>query len=477
MLKSNLSHRPHRRISEGENPRLWWNYAITAIRHVIQDREEQWTWQYLYKRKETKTAYMRLFAKKELMMSTPTEMQKLNDMEKELNVADIKLYRTFVRRYLQMLRHEQEKDDDSQLRKDVWELVRGYLGDFATKDLDTAPSSAGWFSMLSWSSTARKEDPRWEETADEVEYVMGWETPESEQSEIEPQTETESPKPSSEVLRTSQEAKPKEKNGDKETLPESPQSYSVMAAKPLTFGIENINARPSTGNTFLLVDLRLLKGSLTLRRGQDHGDNSSQTIAAISFTGFRPIFQIFSQPNEPNAPSTWEFNSTLSTLIVTDESDPSSKFKKIVQAPRPQDNTDGSVSVVHDDDPDFDSKIWENPLLSLNAAQLSPRSGFNMRIEMRLEESLIFYHRQFVEEIVHFFRPPDKHETLNALFDAMVEVTKEYANEAIEDLRKTQPEVNRAALEFAINETRSNIIQLDLKAPLIIFPEEYLHYR
>ena len=96
-----------------------------------------------------------------------------------------------------------------------------------------------------------------------------------------------------------------------------------------------------------------------------------------------------------------------------------------------------------------------------------------MRVEIRLEESLIFYHRQFVEEIARFFRPPDKHETLNALFDAMMEATKEYASETMDNLRTAEAPLTRSALEFAITETRANIIQLDLKAPLIIFPEKY----
>ena len=96
-----------------------------------------------------------------------------------------------------------------------------------------------------------------------------------------------------------------------------------------------------------------------------------------------------------------------------------------------------------------------------------------MRVEMRLEESLIFYHRQFVEEIVRFFKPPDKHETLNALFDAMMEATKEYASETMDSLFVADQPMSRGALEFAITETRPNIIELNLKAPLIIFPEKY----
>jgi Repeating coiled region of VPS13 len=262
----------------------------------------------------------------------------------------------------------------------------------------------------------------------------------------------------------------------KQELPKAPQSYESFASKSLSFGIKHIPSFPSSADVFLLVDLRLAKGSLTLRRRHNQTD-SNHPLAAIKFTGFRPIFRTFTMPNEPNALPTWEFTSKLSKLIVIDESHPMSKFKKIVQAPRPA--ADGSAPLVVDSDDsspvDFDDPaLWRNPLFSLNAAQLSPKTGFNLRVDMRLEESLIFYHRRFVEEIVRFFKPPDKHETLNALFDAMMEATKEYASEKIENLRTADAPTTRSALEFAVTETLPNIIQLDLKAPLVIFPEEYL---
>lgn len=441
---------------------------------------------------------MRLFAKNELKIATPAEAQELLNMEKELSVADIMWFRTLTRRYLQMLRHEEEKEEDSKIKKEAWGLIREHLGDFATKDLDTAPSSGGWLSMISWVGTStKKEDPRWEETPEEIEYVLGWqnpedgvaatdsarsppkdvsEAPEAAQSDIDTSKQpTDVYNPSStDIVRYSSEST--KENGD--VLPEFPQSYASVAAKPFSFGIEHISPHSSNANEFLFVDIRLLKGSLTLRRGRHQNSNDGTTLAAISFSGFRPILRVFTQPNEADALPTWEFTSTLTKLIVTDESNPMSKFKKIVQAPRPSGNEDGSAQTVDAEGIDLasdfdDPKLWDSPLLSLNAAQLSPKTGFNLRVEMRLEESLIFYHRTFVEEIVRFVRPPDKHETLNALFDAMMEATKEYATETIDSLRVAEQPLPRSALEFAITETKANIIQLDLKAPLIIFPEEY----
>jgi len=427
---------------------------------------------------------MRLFAKRELQVATPVETQTLETMEKELSVNDIKWFRTLTRRYLQMLRHEKEEDTDTKVKKDVWDLIRQHLGDFATKDLDTQPSSGGWLSMLSWGGGAtKKEDPRWEETSGEIAYVMGWQTAE-EDLDSQSSLVTDDPldadgKKSSDNARSNEGVStdpPRPSSKDDSLLP-TPQPYSVIAKKPFQFGIEHISPYPFNADTLLLVDVRLLRGSLTLRRGQHQGVNANKTIAAISFQGFRPIFKIFTQSTETNAAPTWDFTSTLARLLVTDESNPLSKFKKIVQAPRPKDDVDGSASVLDFDDStseaDFDAPdLWNEPLLLLNASQLSPKTGYNKRVEIRLEESLIFYHRQFVEEIVRFFRPPDKHETLNALFDAMMEATKEYATETMDKIRTADGPLTRSALEFAITETRANVIEMHLKAPLIIFPEE-----
>jgi len=508
-LKSNLKYRPHRRISDGESPRLWWDYAITAIRHVIREREEAYTLPFLTARREKRIAYARLFAKRELKIATPVEAQTLAGMEKELSVVDIKVFRTLTRRYLQMLRHEEPPlDTESELKREVWALVKDTLGDITVKEVDSAPSPGGWLSMFSWGGgSAKKEDPRWEESAGEVAYVVGWTHSEDELSSspsplqsprrevhsslmdaqaassdsvpATPEARPATPKTSSDLKtpetpfrpRTTQ---PSTQSNRGDRLPESPQSYAVMAAKALAFGIDHISPYPTNANEFLLLDIRMLKGSLTLRRGRNEHHTP---LASTTFNGFRPVFRLFTFPNEENAPPTWVFTSTLAKLLVTDESLPTSKFKKIVQAPRPSvDDGRASVVTVDEDLPAsaaFDSPdLWENPLLFLNAAQLAPKTGYDKRVEIRLEESLIFYHKGFVEEIVRFFKPPDKHETLNALFDAMMEATREYASETMDSLRTAEAPMSRTALEFAITESRANLIEMHLKAPLIIFPEE-----
>jgi len=421
-------------------------------------------------------------------------------MEKDLSVTDIKYFRTLTRRYLQMLRHEEPSENDSELKKEVWGLVKDILGDIALKDVDSAPSSSGWLSMLSWGGgSTKKEGPRWEETPGEVAYVVGWINSEDELANTSPpqsllqvdsipldvlaassdsfaamtsEDKTSLDFRSSEASARSRRTKSSERS-ERETLPESPESYHVMAAKRLEFGINHISPYPTSAKEFLFIDIRMLKGSLTLRRGHYEGHTP---LASIAFNGLRPVFRYFTSPDETDSPSTWALQSTLANLIVTDESLPTSKFKKIVQAPRPA--ADGRASTIKYERPpnkaDFDaSALWENPLLFTSVAQLDPKTGYKQRVEIRLDETLIFYHRRFLEEIVRFFKPPAKEETLTALFNAMMEATREYASETMDSLRTAEALMSRSVLEFAITEKMGTLIEAHLKAPLVIFPEEY----
>ena len=74
---------------------------------------------------------------------------------------------------------------------------------------------------------------------------------------------------------------------------------------------------------------------------------------------------------------------------------------------------------------------------------------------------------------MRFFKPPAKEETLTALFNAMMEATREYASETMDSLRTAEALMSRSVLEFAITEKMGTLIEAHLKAPLVIFPEEY----
>ena len=72
----------------------------------------------------------------------------------------------------------------------------------------------------------------------------------------------------------------------------------------------------------------------------------------------------------------------------------------------------------------------------------------------------VIYNPKFIEEIVKFFKPPERHmESIGALMES--------AGATVEAVRQQ----TRAGLEFALEEHKTLNAKLDLQAPLIIIPE------
>ncbi|UZJ53507.1 hypothetical protein CBS101457_002827 [Exobasidium rhododendri] len=103
----------------------------------------------------------------------------------------------------------------------------------------------------------------------------------------------------------------------------------------------------------------------------------------------------------------------------------------------------------------------ENPFFSLQfeSKPLDKRADNALTLRMRSLE--IVYHRTYVESIVRFFKPPESElELIGALIDV--------ASETIEGIRKE----TRAGLETALDNHKTIDIDLDIKAPIIIIPED-----
>lgn len=90
---------------------------------------------------------------------------------------------------------------------------------------------------------------------------------------------------------------------------------------------------------------------------------------------------------------------------------------------------------------------------------LDDRADNALTLKMRSME--IIYHRGFVESIVRFFKPPESElELIGALIDV--------ASETIEGIRKE----TRAGLENALQNHKTIDMVVDVKAPIIIIPED-----
>ncbi|KAF7310912.1 hypothetical protein HMN09_00634500 [Mycena chlorophos] len=81
-------------------------------------------------------------------------------------------------------------------------------------------------------------------------------------------------------------------------------------------------------------------------------------------------------------------------------------------------------------------------------------------VTVRMRHMSIIYHKGYVEAIYKFFAPASQLESVEALLSA--------ASETLEGLRQQ----SRAGLEYALTTHKTIDIQMDLKAPVIIVPED-----
>ncbi|SPO25926.1 related to VPS13 - involved in regulating membrane traffic [Ustilago trichophora] len=156
----------------------------------------------------------------------------------------------------------------------------------------------------------------------------------------------------------------------------------------------------------------------------------------------------------------------LGGLRVYDGTTPNSLYPQVVRVkdeefdnPSRQNSNEGDLKrieqeVEQESDPDnpfFYAKYELKPL--------DDRADNALTLKMRSME--IIYHRGLVESIVRFFKPPESElELIGALIDV--------ASETIEGIRKE----TRAGLESALQNHKTIDMVVDVKAPIIIVPED-----
>ncbi|EST05630.1 Vacuolar protein sorting-associated protein 13A N-terminal domain protein [Kalmanozyma brasiliensis GHG001] len=156
----------------------------------------------------------------------------------------------------------------------------------------------------------------------------------------------------------------------------------------------------------------------------------------------------------------------LGGLRVYDGTTPNSLYPQVVRVkdeefdnPSRQNSNGGDLKrieqeVEEESDPDnpfFYAKYELKPL--------DDRADNALTLKMRSME--IIYHRGLVESIVRFFKPPESElELIGALIDV--------ASETIEGIRKE----TRAGLENALQNHKTIDMVVDIKAPIIIVPED-----
>ncbi|KAN0063379.1 Vacuolar protein sorting-associated protein 13 [Thecaphora frezii] len=157
----------------------------------------------------------------------------------------------------------------------------------------------------------------------------------------------------------------------------------------------------------------------------------------------------------------------LGGLRVYDGTTPNSLYPQIVRVKDESESTaitrpnSGSSDLRQAEEEVGRESDPENPFFFVRYENkpLDDRADNAVTLKMRSME--IIYHRGYVESIVKFFKPPESElELIGALIDV--------ASETIEGIRKE----TRAGLENALQEHKTIDMVVDVKAPIIIVPED-----
>lgn len=203
------------------------------------------------------------------------------------------------------------------------------------------------------------------------------------------------------------------------------------------------------------IQASLQTGSFTLRR-DPHGKQIE--ILQLMFDTFKA--KLLQRPDSFYA------EMSLGGFRVFDGTTPGSLFPQIVRmkSSRPEQsnlNLSGPIDERHasrqstintdiQDAPFFEATFENNPL----------DESADSVITAKMRSMEVIYNPRFIEEIVQFFKPPERHmESIGALLES--------AGATVEGIRQQ----TRAGLEYALEEHKTVNAKLDLQAPLIIVPE------
>lgn len=208
----------------------------------------------------------------------------------------------------------------------------------------------------------------------------------------------------------------------------------------------------------LRVAAELKKGSFALK---NHPRGATSDIISMVFESFRADFI--------QRPDNFEASVSLGALSVFDGTTKNTLHPQIVRVKSPIAEHVGPGKHVESDEPFFYLKLEGNPL--------DQRADSALTARMRHME--IIYHRGYVEAIAKFLRPPESQlESVEALLVSKcpcplfydVTVSQNVASQTLEGLRKE----TRAGLEYALQSHKTIDLQVDMNAPVIIIPEEYV---
>jgi vacuolar protein sorting-associated protein 13A/C len=214
----------------------------------------------------------------------------------------------------------------------------------------------------------------------------------------------------------------------------------------------------------LQVDLSLRTGSFTLKR-DPHGKQTE--ILRLLFDSFKT--EVLQRTDSFLA------KVSLEGMRLYDGTTEGSLFPQIITIkdapPVPDDqrieelNDEDEFGMMameggKSDDEEKDDDEEDDAFFQMSVENRPLDGSADTALTVKLKGMEIIYNPRFVEEVVKFFKPPERHmESIGALMET--------AGATVEGIRQQ----TRAGLEFALEEHKTLNAQLDLQAPLIIVPD------
>ncbi|THH01814.1 hypothetical protein EW026_g979 [Hermanssonia centrifuga] len=188
------------------------------------------------------------------------------------------------------------------------------------------------------------------------------------------------------------------------------------------------------------VHAKLERGSFALK-SDPHG--KSTEIISVVFDRFHASFL--------QRPDNFESSLSLTGFTVHDGTTENTLYPLIVQVQDSQEVASPQNIEFEPQDPFFFLKFEHNPL----------DQRADNALTMRMRNMEIIYHKEYIEAIYRFFKPPSSQlESVEALLNV--------AGQTLEGIRKE----TRAGLEYALQTHKTVDIQMDINAPVIIIPED-----
>lgn len=361
--------RPPEAEYKKNRPRALLQFAAKAILSEVHEKNRKWSWAYFAERRDDRMEYVTLF---KLHASDPTGPEvkaKLDELEKRLNYADIRFYRSIARSEMRKEKVEAQKTQQQQKLNPTEQPApnRGWVGWI-------------WGGGKSAQKSDQPQDILSEEQRQELYEAIDWD----ERADV---------------------------------------------ASSVDLPRDAIKLR---------VKANLDTGSFALRK-DPHGANSD--MLSLAFNGL--------SANVLQRIDNLDAEVSLNTMEVFDGTQPNTRHRQIVSVKHS--NATGASDGESESQPFFFTKFESNPL--------DERADTGLAVRMRYME--IFYHKGYIEEVMRFLKPPASQlESVTALLDA--------ASERLEGLRKE----TRAGLEYAVQNRKTIDMQVDIKAPIIIIPED-----